>query len=164
MHLSTRTCISCGQQWGEAARYCGRCGAPAARLYELAGWWRRVAAGLIDLALFVFAGMIFGLAGAIAYFDGGAGVGIAFVWLGWHIYSVMAFADGGGIGMQAMGLRLVDANTGGEPRVRRALIRFIVSAPSLWAFGLGYFWMLWDPKRQTWHDKAAGTLVVHANR
>ena len=25
---------------------------------------------------------------------------------------------------------------------------------------LGYLWMLWDGKNQTWHDKVAGTFVV----
>jgi uncharacterized RDD family membrane protein YckC len=25
---------------------------------------------------------------------------------------------------------------------------------------LGYFWMLWDPKKQTWHDKIAKSVVV----
>ena len=31
------------------------------------------------------------------------------------------------------------------------------------ACGLGYLWMLWDPQRQTWHDKAAGTYVVRVS-
>ena len=25
---------------------------------------------------------------------------------------------------------------------------------------LGYFWMLWDSEKQTWHDKLAGSVVV----
>ena len=25
---------------------------------------------------------------------------------------------------------------------------------------LGYFWMLWDSEKQTWHDKMAITVVV----
>ena len=25
---------------------------------------------------------------------------------------------------------------------------------------LGYFWMLWDGRQQTWHDQLASTLVV----
>jgi hypothetical protein len=27
-------------------------------------------------------------------------------------------------------------------------------------FGLGYWWMLWDPQQQTWHDKLVATTVV----
>jgi hypothetical protein len=30
--------------------------------------------------------------------------------------------------------------------------------------GIGYFWMLSDPDRQTWHDKIAGTFVVKLPR
>ena len=28
---------------------------------------------------------------------------------------------------------------------------------------LGYFWMLWDREKQTWHDKMAGSVVVDLN-
>jgi len=27
-------------------------------------------------------------------------------------------------------------------------------------FCLGYLWMLWDDKQQTWHDKVVGSIVV----
>jgi uncharacterized RDD family membrane protein YckC len=30
-------------------------------------------------------------------------------------------------------------------------------------FDLGYFWMLWDKEKQTWHDKVANDVVVPAN-
>ncbi len=42
----------------------------------------------------------------------------------------------------------------------RAFVRILVANISLLCFGLGFLWMLWDPKSQTWHDKAAGTVVV----
>ena len=28
---------------------------------------------------------------------------------------------------------------------------------------LGLFWMLWDRRKQTWHDRAANSLVVRAS-
>ena len=31
------------------------------------------------------------------------------------------------------------------------------------AFGLGLLWAAWDPMRQTFHDKMAGTLVVRSS-
>ena len=34
---------------------------------------------------------------------------------------------------------------------------------SLIPLGLGFWWMLWDPRRQTWHDKIAGTIVVRTS-
>ena len=27
-------------------------------------------------------------------------------------------------------------------------------------FGIGYYWVIWDEKKQTWHDKIAGTIVI----
>jgi uncharacterized RDD family membrane protein YckC len=42
----------------------------------------------------------------------------------------------------------------------RAFVRILVANFSLMVFGLGFLWMLWDPKSQTWHDKAAGSVVV----
>lgn len=58
------------------------------------------------------------------------------------------------------GAVIVDMNTGLPIGMGRAFIRVLVANISLLAFGLGFLWMLWDPKSQTWHDKAAKTLVV----
>ena len=43
-----------------------------------------------------------------------------------------------------------------ETAIVRALSCFLSLAPA----GLGFFWMLFDANRQTWHDKIAGTVVV----
>jgi uncharacterized RDD family membrane protein YckC len=51
-------------------------------------------------------------------------------------------------------------NTGQPIGMPRAFLRILVANFSLLAFGLGFLWMLWDPKKQTWHDKAARTSVV----
>jgi uncharacterized RDD family membrane protein YckC len=42
----------------------------------------------------------------------------------------------------------------------RALGRLFAEALSAIPFNLGYLWAIWDPERQTFHDKIAGTLVV----
>jgi uncharacterized RDD family membrane protein YckC len=119
-----------------------------------------VFAGGIDLALFGFAGLVMGIAGAIIYFEGGFVVGAAVVWFAWVVYSIGAFGAGGGIGMQLTGLRVVNVRTGREPGPVRAAIRLAVSVPSLWLLGIGYLWMIGDRNKQAWHDKAAGTVVV----
>lgn len=43
-----------------------------------------------------------------------------------------------------------------ETAIVRALGCFLSLVPA----GLGFFWMLFDSNRQTWHDKIAGTIVV----
>jgi uncharacterized RDD family membrane protein YckC len=41
-----------------------------------------------------------------------------------------------------------------------AIVRALGCLLSLVAAGLGFFWVLFDPERQAWHDKIAGTVVV----
>ena len=55
---------------------------------------------------------------------------------------------------------MIDLATGGPIGNSRAFIRYIGRFVSTIVFLLGYFWMLWDPEKQTWHDKFAGSVVV----
>jgi uncharacterized RDD family membrane protein YckC len=92
--------------------------------------------------------------------------------LGWRSYAIASFlaltystvllgsASGQTVGMKAMGIRAIDARTGGRVDYGRCVIRYVVGIASGFALFIGYFWMLGDPQRQTWHDKAAGTIVV----
>jgi uncharacterized RDD family membrane protein YckC len=64
------------------------------------------------------------------------------------------------IGMRAVSIRVIDTQTGGRVDYGRCVVRYVVGIVSGLACLLGYFWMLWDPEKQTWHDKAAGTFVV----
>jgi len=41
-----------------------------------------------------------------------------------------------------------------------AVVRALSSLLSLLPFGLGFFWTLFDPARETWHDKITNTQVV----
>jgi hypothetical protein len=41
-----------------------------------------------------------------------------------------------------------------------ALMRALSSLLSLLPLGLGFLWILFDPQRQTWHDKISGSVVV----
>jgi uncharacterized RDD family membrane protein YckC len=63
-------------------------------------------------------------------------------------------------GMRLLNIRAVDAVTGGRVDYGRAFIRYLVGIVSQLPCYLGYFWMLWDREKQTWHDKASGTFVV----
>ena len=63
------------------------------------------------------------------------------------------------LGMQAWRLRIV-APDGSGPDLTQVIQRFIVAAPSLLLFGVGYLWRLLDPAGLTWPDRASGTRVV----
>jgi uncharacterized RDD family membrane protein YckC len=60
-------------------------------------------------------------------------------------------------------LRLVRVD-GAPLRFVDALVRGLSSIFSLAVVGLGVLWILWDPLRQAWHDKIAGTHVVKVPR
>jgi uncharacterized RDD family membrane protein YckC len=62
-------------------------------------------------------------------------------------------------GKALFGVRVV--RTDGTPvRLGRATIRSLGYLFSVILF-LGFLWVLADPRRQAWHDKLAGTLVVY---
>lgn len=75
-------------------------------------------------------------------------------------YFIASWLRGGQtIGMRPWRLRVVDAG-GGALSARQAALRFVVAIVSGAAAGCGYWWALVDAQRRTWHDLAAGTLMV----
>ena len=56
--------------------------------------------------------------------------------------------------------QIVDASTYEKPTLKQFIIRYIGYYISLIPLGLGYFWVIWDDKKQAWHDKLAHTVVV----
>ena len=75
-----------------------------------------------------------------------------------------AFFEGSGsgqtIGKKLLNIRVVDIDGGGPIGFGRGALRYIGRLASAFVCGLGYFWMLWDEQKQTWHDKIAQTVVV----
>jgi hypothetical protein len=67
---------------------------------------------------------------------------------------------GQSIGNKILGIRVLDADTGRSLPYARAFARALMSNLSALAFFLGYFWMLWEPRKRTWHDMVAESLVV----
>ncbi len=129
--------------------------APPAVSIELAnraGFWIRTAALLLDLILVaIVCGVIrlpthHGLLLILAAYG-----------------AVMWKLRGTTIGGIVCGLRV--ARLDGRPidwptAVTRALGSFL----SFFIVGLGFIWVIFDAERQSWHDKIAGTVVVHAPR
>ena len=64
------------------------------------------------------------------------------------------------LGKQVMGLKVVSSETGQILNYQEAAIRYVCTLVSGIPLGLGYFWAIWDPKHDTWHDKLAKTKVI----
>jgi uncharacterized RDD family membrane protein YckC len=79
-------------------------------------------------------------------------------------YFVMSWMRGGQtIGMRAWRLRVVRAD-GSALELWRALLRFLVALVSLAALGMGFWWALAEPQKRTWHDMAAGTVMLRKHK
>lgn len=67
--------------------------------------------------------------------------------------------NGQTLGMQAWGIRIQNAN-GSRISLIQALIRFLVAIASLVIGGLGFWWMLFSPQKNTWHDSYSQSECV----
>jgi uncharacterized RDD family membrane protein YckC len=65
-------------------------------------------------------------------------------------------------GKMAVGARVVDATTGKAISVRQAIVRYLGYYVSIFPLCLGLLWVAFDPRKQGFHDKLAGTVVVRA--
>ncbi|MEW2130320.1 RDD family protein [Streptomyces sp. NPDC005435] len=75
---------------------------------------------------------------------------------------------GATLGKLAVGIRVVQADTGQKPGLLKSFLRWIIpTAAGYVSCGIGqllvYLSPFWDNsgRQQGWHDKVAGTLVVH---
>jgi uncharacterized RDD family membrane protein YckC len=76
---------------------------------------------------------------------------------------------GATFGQSALGMRVVRAIDGGPIDGSTAVVRAVVMWAENFLAGfffigyLGFIWAAFDPRKQAWHDKAAGTVVIHVN-
>lgn len=63
-------------------------------------------------------------------------------------------------GMMFISAKLVDAKTGHPPTIGQCIGRSFAYLLAALPLGLGLLWIAWDKKKQGWHDKLAGTVVV----
>ncbi|MGA4850768.1 RDD family protein [Streptomyces sp. G5(2025)] len=86
-------------------------------------------------------------------------VGLLYEWL-------MTALVGGTLGKLAVGIRVIDAETGQKPGIGGAFIRWIIPMVGALACGIGqllvYLSPFWDKsgRQQGWHDKAGKTMVI----
>ncbi len=63
-------------------------------------------------------------------------------------------------GKMAISARIVDEKTGGKPTTGQLIGRYLGYYVSIFPLFLGLIWVAFDPRKQGWHDKLAGTVVV----
>ena len=120
---------------------------------EAAGFWRRFAAAFIDALVVGIVEFILRL------ILGAAGIALSLVFSAGY-FTYFHGSTGQTPGDAALGIRVLDIDDGQVIGYGRAFGRWLVSLVSGFVIVLGYLWMLWDKRGQTWHDKAAGSLPV----
>jgi uncharacterized RDD family membrane protein YckC len=84
--------------------------------------------------------------------------------LGCLYHALMTGSSGQTIGKRAVGIKVVDATTGGPVGFGKAFARALIQGATALICGLfwllDHLWPLWDERKQALHDKAVGSIVV----
>ena len=139
---------------------------------EYAGFWVRVGATIIDTLLIM--AVLIPLLVAIygwAYFDAASTslfVGPADFLLSWVAPAVAVIVfwiyKQATPGKMALSIRIVDATTGSPPSTGQCVGRYFAYFVSIFPLGLGLIWVAFDKRKQGWHDKLAGTVVIRSKK
>ena len=136
---------------------------------DYAGFWIRVGASLIDTILVMvvtlpLATAIFGK----AYWDSESLVaGLWDVVLSYILPAIAVIVfwvyKSATPGKMITNLIIVDAETGGKPSTGQFIGRYFAYYLSAIPLMLGFIWVAFDKRKQGWHDKLAGTVVIRKN-
>ncbi len=158
-------CAVCGAEGGVARTRVGS---------GYAGWWKRVGATFFDnVVLFLPVYALFVIGDSI----GGSvlGVLLGLVAQGAYLIGLLSRPGGQTLGNRVMNTRVRDAVSGGPITRQQAVRRWLVvalysslelasSSSTVTLFSVialvDCLYPLFNPMRQTWHDRLAGTVVL----
>jgi len=133
--------------------------------FEYVGFWARVGASLVDSVLMAIilipVGRIFLGGGAMFEWDNPANIMVNGVLPGIAVVLFWVYRQATP-GKMLIGAKIVDAKTGGKPSTGQLVGRYFAYYVSTIPLLLGLIWVGIDARKQGWHDKLAGTLVVKA--
>jgi uncharacterized RDD family membrane protein YckC len=136
---------------------------------EYAGFWIRVGAALIDsvLVLMVIVPLLVAIYGW-SYFGeqtsliaGPADFLISYVAPAVAIIAFWLYRQATP-GKMVLSLRVVDATSGGTLSLGQSIGRYLGYYVSIIPFCMGLIWVAFDRRKQGWHDKLAGTVVIRS--
>jgi uncharacterized RDD family membrane protein YckC len=127
---------------------------------EKIGFLTRAVALIID---FIILGIVGNVLNSIV-FGGDAirGNGLTtLLGVAYYMYFWSSYGHGQTIGSRALSIRVVKTS-GSELTLADAFIRYVGLILSFLCVFIGVIWVAFDPNKQGWHDKIAGTYVVKA--
>ena len=136
--------------------------------FEYVGFWARVGASIIDTILILIiclplVHLVYGKAYWISpsFVQGPADFLITWVAPAIAVLLFWIYRQATP-GKMAINAKIVDAKTGGKPSTGQLVGRYFAYYISTIPLLLGFIWVAFDARKQGWHDKLAGTLVVRA--
>ena len=134
--------------------------------FEYVGFWGRVGAMIIDtlILLVVIIPLLLAVYGE-EYFDRTEMIqGPADIFLNYVLPAIAVILfwvyKSATPGKMVISAKIVDAKTGNKPSTGQFIGRYFAYILSSIPLGLGFIWIAFDKKKQGWHDKLAGTVVV----
>lgn len=133
---------------------------------EYAGFWLRTGAAIVDTVLIML--VIIPLLTAIygtdywlgeSYYSGVWDILINYVFPAIAIVLFWIYKSATP-GKMVLKLRILDAKTGGKASTGQLIGRYLGYYVSTIPLFLGIIWVAFDKRKQGWHDKLAGTVVV----
>ena len=133
------------------------------------GFWRRVGAYFVDS---IIVGIPTNLVRIVASAGSGGtfigplspGTSVAVTVINFAVgVTYFAWLDGTRgqtVGKMAFGIKVVDVDTSDVIGAGRGVGRYFARILSGLALGLGFLWMLWDDRKQCWHDKLVRSVVI----
>ncbi|MFL0803927.1 MAG: RDD family protein [Agarilytica sp.] len=133
---------------------------------QYAGFWIRVLASLVDTILMMVIilpvlTMIYGESywGRAGFSAGLWDVLMNYVFPGLAVVIFWVYKSATP-GKLLFSLKIVDSNSFEKPSVKQLVGRYICYYISSLPLFLGFFWIAIDQRKQGWHDKLSGTVVV----
>ena len=144
---------------------------PPGRDNDLAGFWIRFVAHLLDQISLLIIIIPLGILGLSASDGAAAGLSIVSALAASWLLAKWTSERGGSPWRARFGVLVLDARSGAflsmDRAFRRAAFVNLLGVVTTYVPGLlalvliDYLWMLWDPNKQTLHDKIAESKVVN---
>ncbi len=135
--------------------------------YEYAGFWIRVGASIIDMILLIVIIMpimfiVYGeeqifysdkiILGSVDFL-----LNYIFPFFATIIFWIYKSATPG---KMMLHLKVVDEETGNKLTIGQSIGRYFAYIISIIPLLIGFIWVAWDKKKQSWHDKLAKSVVI----
>ena len=89
---------------------------------------------------------------------------VGFVLIQMLYFAILWSRRGASFGQQLLGVQVRNERDGTRISFARGCLRYVGYIVSIWVLYIGLIWVAFDPRKQGWHDKIAGTVAIRRVR